>query len=447
VVQMKINLGPNTAFMKDGKLALEEDLLDAGVKAGVCYNDGLNVTPETIRNTESKSTLIARGIRTILETHTSPTEQQNIGLEITGISKRLCMILNNQKEYTADERSFRYTEVKVSDAISQKEVLLYNKWLKIFEDLITAKYWDFYRKFTKTDKGAKNTIHKLAQENARYMLSIDTTTTLTYTVPLAQINKIALYMKRVIENPMNQFERDCVPQFQEFIKQLKDLNVIITKEKIYELSKKVEGLEEALRKSKLSLDFDSYKGNDDYLYINNKEIDLSLFSWRNKFSVIDYPNMVNPASISYNNYQSYTITAHEVRHRTFAVEIKLLDEFKAVDLDILHDTPNLLKEWFDDMYSVRDCNPQGQLIKVNRIATIYNLIHYVGKERLCERAQLEIEKFYLKELLPYVKEELLRQNNTEFVKLLEPYIGTLRCMWPDFKCPSPCHHPRLERKI
>lgn len=42
-------------------------------------------------------------------------------------------------------------------------------------------------------------------------------TTLTYTVPLAQINKLCLYMKRIIDDPHNEFEELLIPYLKEFI--------------------------------------------------------------------------------------------------------------------------------------------------------------------------------------------------------------------------------------
>ena len=198
---MKLELEPNSNYVKNGQFDQYEALKSVGVKAAVCFKEAIDnkpVSPQDIRDSESDAILINRGINTIISDHTTPSEHQVISLEITGIPKILCMILNNEHQYTADERSLRYTEVEPNNYITELEVKLYNKWLKIFEDLITKQMWDFYIKYNKNEKIAKKAIHKMAQENARYMVSVFMPTTITYTVPWIQLNKIISYMQNII---------------------------------------------------------------------------------------------------------------------------------------------------------------------------------------------------------------------------------------------------------
>ena len=155
------------------------------------------------------------------------------------------MILNNEHQYAADERSLRYTMVEPNEYISSKEVELYNKWLDIFIKILTDEYLDFFKKFNQgktedsTTKKATSAIKKIAQENARYMVSVFIPTTLTYTVPLAQINKISLYMEKLIASPLNEFEELIVPYLKEFIQGLRDLDVLITEHDAHELCPKL----------------------------------------------------------------------------------------------------------------------------------------------------------------------------------------------------------------
>lgn len=443
---MKIKLDPMQGYVKDGKFDLKSALESIGVKAAVCFKEQKNglISQEDIRTNEDSATLITRGVNTILSDHTTPSEHQVVSLEITGIPKRLCMVLNNEKFYTADERSLRYTEVEPNEYITDREVKLYRKWLNIIETSITLKYWDFYRRFAKSDKACLNTIHKLAQENARYMVSVNMPTVMTYTVPLAQINKIALYMERVIQDPKSKFEQDCIPYFKEFIAKLKDLHVLITKKDIYKLAQENPALEEKL--TKCIPNFASYCDNEEMLYRNNKQIELSLFANRNPLSPIKEKNMVNCSSISYTNLESIACLAQDQRHRTNNIAMEETNIFYGYVPNIIKDD-HATKEWIEDLKSVQDITPQGAMVKVNHQIPLSNLFNFVAKERACERAQLEIEELYVNEIIPFVYKELINQGNVEMAKKIRPYLGNLRCKYPDYNCPTPCGHPRARRKL
>ena len=364
---MKINLDPNSGFLTKDKKKFDKRLAlyATGVKAAVCFKDG-NITPEDIRTTETEAKIIKRGINTILSDHTSPSEQPTVSLEITGIPKILCMILNNEHLYAADERSLRYTEVKESSYISKKEVELYNKWLSIFISILNTKYLDFFLKYNKgstkeqTARKASNAIKKLAQENARYMVSVFMPTTLTYTVPLAQINKICLYMDRIIADPHNEFEQLLIPYLKEFTQNLKDLDVLVTEHDVTELCPDLAKID-----------------SDKLLYHNNKSIDLSLFAERNKFSGINLPNEYG-TTFSYNMEISLASLAQFHRHRTINYEM-LTPNKENMQFYIpllLEDNPVLSKEWQEDILSVKNVYPQGTIVKVNANGPLKHLVNY-----------------------------------------------------------------------
>ena len=435
---MKINLDPNSGFLTKDKKKFDKKLAlyDTGVKAAVCFKDG-NITPEDIRATETEAKIIKRGINTILSDHTSPSEQPTVSLEITGIPKILCMILNNEHLYAADERSLRYTEVKESSYISKKEVELYNKWLSIFISILNTKYLDFFLKYNKgstkeqTTKKASNAIKKLAQENARYMVSVFMPTTLTYTVPLAQINKICLYMDRIIADPHNEFEQLLIPYLKEFIENLKDLDVLVTKHDVIKLCPDL-----------------AQEDSDTLLYQNNKSIDLSLFAERNKFSGINLPNEYG-TTFSYNMEISLASLAQFHRHRTINYEMLTpdKDDMKFYIPLLLEDEPVLSKEWLEDILKVRSIYPQGTIVRVNANGPLKHLVNYVGKERACDRAFLETEDMFTNIMLPDIYAGLISSGKTQLADTLKPYVGRLRCMYPDYNCPTPCGHARIRRKF
>jgi hypothetical protein len=446
---MQIKLDPQQGYVINGKFNQPLALENAGVKAAICFRESTNgekVSPEIIRESETSGKLISRGINTIFDDHGTPNEQQLVSLEITEIPKILCMVLNNEHQYSACERSLRYTEIEPNDYISEEENILYKKWLDIFENIIIQKYFNFYRKFNSSDKMTQKAIHKIAQENARYMVSVFQPTTLTYTVPFAQINKIAIYMERVINNPQNELEELLIPYFKDFIKQLKDLKVLITKDDVYHYVSSDPEIKKILVDSKRGHEeILSFANNQDLLYKNNKNIDLSLFSWRNKFSAIKSESEFGH-TISYNNKESFACLAQEQRHRTIDCEMAFDESYEMFIPPILNDYPDLKKEWILDSLIVENKYPQGMLLMVNRISSVKNIIDFVSKERCCERAQLEIEQVYYNQIIPDTYENLLNKD-PNLAETIKPYVKKLRCQYKDYTCPSFCGHPRQNRDI
>lgn len=442
---MQINLDPQFGFLKGGKFNQKDALIDAGVKAAVCFKETKEkevFSPNSIRDTEANSQLILRGLNTIYSGHTTPTEHPSVGLEITNIPKVLCMVLNNEHQYTACERSLRYTPIESNEIISDLEVKNYNKWLKIFEYIIEKEYGDFYRKVNGTEAKTKKAIKKLAQENARYQVSIFMPTTLTYSAPWIQINKIASYMEKVIEGPFNNLENMLIPYFKEFIATLKYLKVLITKEDVLKLCDE----DMFNRLCKNHPEIKNYKDNNSLLYENNKNIDLSFFANRNPFTGINLPNEFG-VNVSINHKESFACLAQEQRHRTIDCEMEIPSGFEAFIPPIIDNNLYLCSQWLNDMISVKNKFPQGQIVIVNTSATLSNLIDYVSKERCCEHAQLEIEQKYINEIIPEIYSNLVLNRQYKLAEELKPYVGKLRCAYPTYNCPSKCGHPRLTRRI
>ncbi len=444
---MEIKLDPMQGYVKEGKFDLKGALISVGVKAAICYKEAINgvlVSPDMVRNSESDAVLLNRGINTLRDEHTTPSEHQMISLEITGAPKILLMVLNNEKQYTADERSLRYTKVEENVNITKREVELYNKWVEKLEGIILDKYLDFYLKFSKNEKMARSTIHKLAAENARYMVSVFTPTTTTYTVPFIQINKLISYMKKVIDNPLDKLEEMLVPYFKEFISKCEELNIVITNKNLYDAIKDDEEIFELVSKRHPSI-IDN-KDNTDLYYKNSKGVDLSLFAKRNPFSGINMENEYG-VNISYNNYESFACLAQEQRHRTIDCEMLIPDEFMCYVPPILEGESKLKEEWICDMKSIKDLFPQGQLIKVNRCASVRNILKFVSQERACEKAQLEIQRVYTNDIIPDIYNSLIESKKDCLADKVNPYVKKLRCQYPNYRCPAPCKHPRINRDI
>ena len=99
-----------------------------GLAAGVCY------LPDTIKSLkkEPKKRTINRIARTKNGEHQSPYDHPSIMLELVNIPKILAMFLNDERFYTASEKSARYKKMP----LPPEEQILYDKWLEIFKNEI-----------------------------------------------------------------------------------------------------------------------------------------------------------------------------------------------------------------------------------------------------------------------------------------------------------------------
>jgi thiaminase len=112
-------------------------------------------------------------------------------LTLEGIPKILAMILNNEKVYNTSEKSARYTKMNPS----KEEKELYEKWINIYKEKISVEY----------PKIDEKRVEKLAQENARYLISIFTPATIMgYTVNFCQLNYIVHWFEDYIK------KEDCL---------------------------------------------------------------------------------------------------------------------------------------------------------------------------------------------------------------------------------------------
>ncbi len=433
---MRVSLDEENRFLAaDGKIDLKQAFRYAGIKAAWCFKDG-DATPEIIRNMPEED-LVGRGVRTFLSDHGTPSEHQGVSVEITGIPKLLCMILNNEKQESADERSLRYTTVKPSEYISEIEVDLYNKWYQKFYEVLWDNYSDFFLKTVvdakteaEREKKAKKAAGRIAQENARNFVSVMTPTSISYTAPLYQWQRIYRMLEMMVKNPKTCLEQMAVPYAKDLMKQLVDLRIVFSVKDAAQLYPKV---------------LEDVKDGREILYKHNKQIGLSLFAVNNPFTGLDKPNDFG-AEINYNFVCSIASFAQRHRHRTSDFEERELSEYSFVTPQFIKGTP-LEIEYAKDMMLVKGLFPQGQNIEGNLVSSVKKVIQYIGKERACDRAQWETEDFFVNDLLPKIVDGLEErpeyQQEKDYIKRY--YLGKCRCQYPDYNCPTPCGHPRPKR--
>jgi len=357
------------------KLNKNDAINFSGKSAGICY------LPDSIDSlfSESEEKTLKRSNMTLNSGHHSVFDHPTYNLILIDIPKILAMILNNEKMYTTSEKSARYTKMQPSP--EEKE--LYEKWINIFKTEIENKYPNL------SDKQAL----KLAQENARYLISIFTpATTMEYSVSFRQLNYILHWFEDYIKNaPDNDFTILLKPYLREFIDNLQDVFV-----------------------SELNTDV--------------KERKISLFDERKNRQEEFGENYCTTYKGTFAQF------AQAQRHRTIDYKISLLEKPEFYVPIIIKGT-KLEKEWINDISSLSHLFPQGMLIQINERGTAENFI-LKCQERLCGCAQLEIMNQTLDTLNKYI--EKAKTTNSEVYEYLNQYSSGVRCKFPNFKCTSPC---------
>lgn len=371
---MKINIIASTKVGYE--LTKQEALNFSGKSAGICY---LPDTLETLFNEPDEKT-VKRSNMTLKSGHHSVFNHPTYNLSLEGIPKILAMILNNEKMYNTSEKSARYTKMNPSE----EEKNLYEKWIEIYKKEISKKYPNIEEK----------RVQKLAQENARYLISVFTpATVMEYTVNFGQLNYIIHFFENYINNEEknSKFDIKLKEVFKEFIKALPDL--------------KIDGLDADMKKRELSF-FAKRK--------NRKE----------EFG---------------ENYcttyeASFAELAQAQRHRTLYYEVSLLETPKYYIPPVIRNT-NLEKEWIKDISSLEEYYPQGMLLKINERGTVENFV-LKCTERICGAAQLEIMEQTIETMNKYLN--YTKQTNEDVYNYLLPYSKGARCTFPGWKCKSPC---------
>lgn len=358
------------------KLTKDEAFKFGGKSAGICY------MPDDIEAlfSEPEEKTIRRANMTLNSGHHSVFDHTSYNLALEGIPKILAMILNNEGMYTTSEKSARYTKMQPSE----QEKDLYEKWIEIYKDEISKAY----------PKIDEKKVKKLAQENARYLISIFTpATTMEYSVSLRQLNYIAHWFEDYIKNEEdNDFNKKLKPYMSEFLNCISDL--IIPE-----------------------------------LNSNEKMRKISLFDERKNRKEEFGENYCTTYEGTFAEF------AQAQRHRTLQYKIRLLGETKFFVPEIIENNEELKNMWLKDISSLAELYPQGMLIQINERGTAENFI-LKCKERVCGCAQLEIMKQTCEILNKYI--ENTKETNEEIYNYLLPYAKGARCTYPGFKCTSIC---------
>lgn len=361
--------------------------LSGGKSAGICYSKN----PFEHLLNESEETTEKRIERTKNGGHDSVYGHSEINLIIEGAPKALAMYLNNEHEYNTSERSARYTKM----SLTGEEQALYDEWVEIFKNKIISKYQQKAPDFINERK-----INSLAQENARYLISVFTPTTMEYSTSYRQLNYIYGFMQKELrrENP-TEFDRLMRPYFKEFC----------------------EGLEKTG-------------------YIDER---LSDDKKGREFTLIDrspYPTQEHFGDVYSTSYQgSFAQLAQAQRHRTIYYSFKFENKDNYFIPPMIKDDYKLVEKWLSDCNKQRGVFPQGLLLNIQEKGTYENFILKM-QERLCSCAQLEINLQTKSTLLKYIK--ALKLSGHPRATELEQFSKGSRCTFPGkykFDCKSRCN--------
>lgn len=366
-------------------VATKEELeIFSGHNAGVCYMP--NTFSELVNEPKKKTE--KRVLQTKSSGHHSVYDHASISMYLENIPKALAMVLNNEKQYTTSEKSARYTKMK----LTEKEQVLFDKWLNIFKTLITDKYQAEYPAFFTDSR-----IEKLAQENARYLISIFTPTSMVYTTTYRQLNNLYHMIKKQILKPdteKSDFEIKLNPYLYDFCKSIEAYTPYI----------------------------------DDLISGNEKSRKLSLFGEQNSEEYY--------GTVYATNYKcSFACLAQAQRHRTLSYTLNIPQEVQFYIPKILRDNAKLVEDWINDCNSVSDIYPQGMLVNVNEYGMLDNFILKM-MERKCTFAQLEINDVTNEILNKYVTG--LEKNNHPRAQEVKNYTKGARCTFSNYTCTAPC---------
>ena len=389
---MKIRVIGSTC--PDYQLPVEEAMFFAGHSAGICY---MQDEFDTILNEPEEKTM-KRFDQTAGSGHHSVAGHTSYNLLLTGVPKIIAMILNNEKDYNTSEKSARYTRMQLDG----EELRLYNKWYALFYEMIRGTY----------PKLDDKTMSKLAQENARYFISVFTpSTTMEYTVDFRQGNYLIGFLEDFADDTQK-FPHDFMNKLREPLRETAKLfRSVLNCEKIRD----------------------------------RKGRSLSLFATRQRSEYFGEVYSVNYTG-------SFAQLAQAHRHRSINYEMMMPDLSMRQEFfipPIIRGEPGLMETYLEDMKSVQESFPQGMMVKINERGTPEDFLTSKCSERLCGAAQLEICLQTRRTLDRYVS-TVIQNGETEVFKMLYPLQGKTKCQFTIQPCVRPCplgQEHAFDRKI
>ena len=483
--------GLNSEQLNDAKLF-------SGKNAGICYmGDSYfdSAVTDPVKATK-------RFVSTCNNGHHSIADHVRIEVLLEDSSKMLAIVLNSLQDYATSEKSGRYT---IMTGNSERETVLYEKWKNIFHNRIVELYPNYddemlLKKFEKKYPESGYTVRcgklmeleanlkvgtdieankyfrdviktditlpswKMAQENARYVLSVFTySTTFGYSTSLRQWNYIYDWCQKYISRYTPRYDADYVKWEESdgkdgkfvlldkstdseasyfetrlyfdfmklsnfifdnlYVEELRD-----NKNRCFEFLTQLSGVEDHPMKGyDLSCyEPDGYTG--DYVYSPDTR------------SLDDYFGLVYNTSYT----ASFVHIAQAERHRTlkyFMFFNPNLSEHEFFVPPMLLGT-SYADEWLADLESVKDLIPQATKVCIVETGHISDFI-LKCEERLCGRAQLEIMQQTSITAAKFIEDVdsgvITNKACINYVNKLRNKSGRIKTKCQMLSCKEPCY--------
>ena len=360
----------------------KESLYELGGKFGaVCYVAGNYLDSKALTPNKNR----ARADRASECGHHSIFDHTSVTILFEGIPKMVAMMLNSLGAYGASERSARYTKMEPMTEVEGKS---YAYWNKRIREIIIGIYPDL------VDKA-----DKLAQENARYMLSVFTPTTLIYTTVLKQWCYIVQWAKGMIDDISSKDIRDITFYDEMLLKGLSDL-VCEVEPLIY-----TDSIRDTRKRGF------NFIGNQSNTGLHN------MYQVGNAFSeVYDYVYKIHYRG-------SLAMLAQAQRHRT----LKYTMYFDGTSRDFY--IPHIIEKYGTDGDKARWVADAKRLAKYIPQCTMVDIVErgciedfkLKCKDRLCGRAQLEV-MCSTRDILNKMVMEYSNKGMHDILNILNEYV-------------------------
>lgn len=368
-----------------------EQMLLSGKFAGTCYaKEGY----ATIR-TQPEEKALKRAEGTAKRGHHSVFQHGVVNMEII-CPKMIAMLLNSIGVSNTSEKSARYTQMKPD---TKEEEILYQKW----HDIIAEEIEKIYpQRFQKKEKD------KLAYENARYMISVFSETSMVYSLPFRNFFYVLDWIQGMLDS-------------------LKKLSGAFNRRMAQEL--------ESLRQALLTV-----VGTESF---HDNKNEYFRFMPVQATGSYDDDNIEYYGDVYTAKFQaSLAQVAQEQRHRTTRVKINFGGDDPAefgYFVPPIVEAAGRKEEWLSDMARVGSVYPQGILVSVTEQG-LFEDFALKCKERMCGRAQLEIMQISadLLEKFAANQQNLSTANKKRLQQMLEDKKPCARCEYPDFICTEGC---------
>lgn len=411
---IKVEIVGTTKELGDDRVLLDinkDPLLLAGKAAGICYSeDGFygkcNQNIDKVMNRAK-----TRG-----KIHQSIHDHYHINFYIE-MPKFLCMLLNSINVYNTSEKSARYT---LMEPETETEKDMYNKWQKISKEILTP----YLNKYKTEDE-----IQKLAQENARYMISIWTQTAMMYTISYR--NAILLVDHLLgLANIIGEYGWEEITENREY--NFWRVLALESRDLAYKICKSLN-----IEPDKLPLKDIKNQG---FRFLDNFYNSLH----GKEESICDSYTLVYD--------MSFAGLAQAERHRTIRYSMCYIDSnlCRSFYIPFYLKGTMLEDEWTHDIEEVaKKTTPQGELVHITEQGIVEDFV-LKSKERLCGRAQNEIRQVTKENMKKFAKVATDKNLNNLSMYNRSLIKDTLdssnepkpRCCFSDFNCQEPCYMGR-----